>query len=216
MSRRAPRASLAALSGLSVLAIAGVSYASVVGTDARAVVVSSQGSAAEPRQRLIDRRPYPIYEYEAPVYNLAEMIATADDVVVGRIVAERRGPEVHEQADTSARRILQLEVETSVKARSSTGSDIDLELPGWLKSHDRPELAMPDAHGLRLLVGDRVVVALVEQQGPQGQVRRGLLYGDAAFLLEGGEVVDTGREGTLAKQAEALTETGLLALLKTG
>jgi hypothetical protein len=64
----------------------------------------------------------------------------------------------------------------------------------------------------RLLVGDRIVLG-VTRSNSLPATPRGLAFGGAAFVLQDGQVVNTGPSDKLTKEAEALDESQLLRAL---
>lgn len=149
------------------------------------------------------------FEYAYFFESVASLAEKAPDIVVGTIVGERRKEASSLPDEKTAIRVLAVKVEKSVKDKLAPGSTIEVETPGWVSNEGQQERQLSDAAGLRLLVGDRVVLG-VTRANMDPNSPRGLAFGAAAFVLKDGQVVNTGRDERLAREAESLTEQQLL------
>lgn len=130
-----------------------------------------------------------------------EVATKSDEVIIGKVVAERRGPVSVDQDAVEQGRILEVEVEKTIKG--SPGETVDVSVFGWAVMSDGQEHEIVVPGGIRLEVGDRVLIALLVDKA-SGE--RGGANNEAFYVLENGQVRDSNRTDAVVRRIERMTE----------
>jgi hypothetical protein len=147
--------------------------------------------------------------------SIAELVASADAVAIGRVAAASRGRVLDQEDVVFTIMDVRVVVERLLAGRMSTGA-FTIEQPGWEKTARRPGWrGWFDAAGerpwrmqgeLRLKEGDRGVFFLAEGQPPTGWE---LLGPEGLHLIDDAELADTVRSDPTVRTVEAMTVTEL-------
>lgn len=149
--------------------------------------------------------------------SVGELVAAADAVVVGRVAETGRGRVIDEEDVVLTIMNVRVAVEQVWAGRMPTPS-FTLERPGWEWTARRPGWrGLLDFAGerewrmegeLRLEEGDRGVFFLAREARPPGW---GLLGPEGLYLVDVGELADTGRSDPTVRKVEPMTVAALRA-----
>jgi hypothetical protein len=175
----------------------------VRGLGALALLMVAVASCAEPPVEHGDRA----VRYN----NIGELVASADAVAIGRVVATSRGRVLDQEDVVFTIMDVRGVVERLWAGRMPTGA-FTIEQPGWEKTARRQGWrGWFDAAGerpwrlkdeLRLAEGDRGVFFLAADRPPTGWE---LLDPEGLYLIDGAELADTVRSDPTVAKVEPLT-----------
>jgi hypothetical protein len=154
--------------------------------------------------------------------DIAELVASADVVAIGRVAATSRGRVLDQEDVVFTMMDVRVVVERLLAGRMPSGA-FTIEQPGWEKTVRRPGWrGWFDAAGerpwrlkdeLRLTEGDRGVFFLAADRPPTGWE---LLGPEGLYLIDGAELADTVRSDPTVRRVEALTVAQLEGALEDG
>ena len=175
----------------------------VRGLGALALLMVAVASCAEPPVEHGDRA----VRYD----NIGELVASADAVAIGRVVATSRGRVLDQEDVVFTIMDVRVVVERLWAGRMPTGV-FTIEQPGWKQTARRSGWrGWFDAAGerpwrlkdeLRLAEGDRGVFFLAADRAPTGWE---LLGPEGLYLIDGAKLADTVRSDPTVAKVEALT-----------
>jgi hypothetical protein len=149
--------------------------------------------------------------------SVGELVAAADAVVVGRVAGTGRGRVIDEEDAVLTFMNVRVAVE-QVWAGRMPAPSFTLERPGWERVDRRPGWrGLFDPAGerdwrtegeLRLEEGDRGVFFLAWHGRPTGWETLGP---EGLYLVDGGELADSGRSDPTVRKVEPMTVTALQA-----
>jgi hypothetical protein len=156
-------------------------------------------------------------EYAVHHDNVGELVASADAVVVGRVTETSRGRILDQEDVVYTIMNVQVAVEQRWAGRMPT-SVFTIEQFGWEQVARRPgwrgwfddagEREWRVEGELRLEQGDRGVLFLAREPGPPGW---SLLGPEGLYLVDDGQLADTGRADPTVRTVESMTVAELQA-----
>jgi hypothetical protein len=152
--------------------------------------------------------------------SVEQLVAAANTVVVGRVVGTGRGQVLDQQDVVFTMRNVRVQVEQVWAGRMPTPA-FTIEQAGWERTMRRPGWrGLLDPAGerewrfkddLRLEQGDRGVFFLAGRRLPTGWE---VLGPEGLYLIDGAELVDTGREDPTVRAVEPMTVAQLEAAVR--
>jgi hypothetical protein len=152
--------------------------------------------------------------------NVAQLVAAADAVVVGWVAETSRGRVLDQQDVVFTMKNVRVEVERAWAGRMPTRA-FTIEQAGWERTAPRPgwrglfdptgEREWRFKDDLRLERGDRGVFFLAGGPPPTGWE---LLGPEGLYLIDGAELVDTGRADPTVRAVEPMTVAQLEAAVR--
>jgi hypothetical protein len=152
--------------------------------------------------------------------SVAQLVAAADAVVVGRVARTSRGRVLDQEDVVFTMKNVRVEVERVWAGRMPTPA-FTIEQAGWERSERRPgwrglfdpagEREWGFKDDLRLEQGDRGVFFLAGGRSPMGWE---LLGPEGLYLIDGAELVDTDRADPTVRAVEPMTVAQLEAAVR--
>lgn len=143
-------------------------------------------------------------DYTKSFESIENLVDGSDEVFIGTVVGEVDAPESGPEDDRRQLRTTVVEVEQKFKGQSR--SRVEVEMSDWRVDSDGNKV--PGVGCPWIEDGDRVMLAVTVFGD-----RRGASSSESAYTLGGGEVGDTQRRATLARQIERMTESELVDAL---
>jgi hypothetical protein len=155
--------------------------------------------------------PPAIVDYAVRDHNIGELVASADAVLVGQVIAINRGRVLDHQDVVYTFMNIRVAVER-VWAGRLPATAFTIERSGWERAARRPgwrgwfddtrERESRVAGELRLKDGDRGVFFVTRTNDAPGWY---VLAPEGLYLIDGADLVDTNRPGPLVPAVEAMT-----------